>query len=260
MAHHPLLSDAGSPLGATSGGSTPSQGAPICPLELPRDCQTTVLFGGTFDPPHRWHMRGALAAARTQPAPCLVVIPAARNPLKSMGPVASDADRIAMVECACAEAAAEAPGVPTRVWADEIERTKWERAHTDASGPSYTIDTVRRLRQLVAQGVTLRLIIGVDQACAFHAWRDCSTLASVAEPLVMPRDGIATREEFEKAMRASGAWTKEALTRWGERFLEGLANVPIASTRVRETLKRGEETPDLDPSVRAYIDAHGLYR
>ncbi len=149
---------------------------------------------------------------------------------------------------------------PAFVWTDEIDRAKWARDHGLGEVPSYTIDTVRRLKAIRPVGVCLALIIGVDQALAFHTWREWHELFNSACPRVLPRDGVRTKDEFVRAMMATGAWREDAMPWWKFTFDEELPLVPVSSTQIRDALKRGEPTPDLDPSVRAYIDAHGLYR
>lgn len=254
----PRLSDAESGAGDTAGRAT---AAPISPLDFPSDCRGVTLFGGTFDPPHRWHMRGAMAVARIFEA-TLVVVPAARNPLKATGPVASDEDRVAMVKLALEALSAEEDAeyrYGLRVWTDEIDRAKWARERGTTT-PSYTIDTMRRLREIVGSGVRVWFIIGVDQALAFHTWREYRELFHLASPLTMPRDGVTECGEFEKLLRATGAWDEDEIDEWKHGFGQGIPLEPVSSTHIREALKRGEPTPDLDPAVRAYIDERGLYR
>jgi len=259
MEHFPRRSDAESSGGVTGhGGAADAAGAPITPLDLPQGCRDVVLFGGTFDPPHRWHMRGPMQIAHAVGA-CLLVVPAAKNPLKATGPVASDEDRVAMVRLALDAATAGSEfhhGV--RVWTDEIDRAKWARDR-GLTTPSYTIDTVRRLRVVVGTGVRLRMIIGVDQALKFHEWRDYRDLMELAEPIVMPRDGVGTSAQLERAIAETGAWSAEEAAKWGRRLAK-VDMVPIASTHVREAIKRGEASLQLDASVQRYVEERGLYR
>lgn len=259
MEHFPRRSDAESTGGVTGrGGGADAAGAPITPLDLPQGCRDVVLFGGTFDPPHRWHMRGPMQIAHAVGA-CLLVVPAAKNPLKATGPVASDEDRVAMVRLALDAATAGSEfhhGV--LVWTDEIDRAKWARDR-GLTTPSFTIDTVRRLRVVVGAGVRLRMIIGVDQALKFHEWRDYRDLMELAEPIVMPRDGVGTSAQLERAIAETGAWSAEEAAKWGERLAK-VDMVPIASTHVREAIKRGEASSQLDVSVQRYVEERGLYR
>ena len=55
-----------------------------------------VIFGGSFDPPHRRHVEIAQGADAILKAKQLLVIPAKQNPQRADGPKASAADRMAM--------------------------------------------------------------------------------------------------------------------------------------------------------------------
>ena len=61
------------------------------------------LYGGSFDPVHSAHLRVAQLALEQLCLDKVVFIPAARSPLKSNSSVASDSDRIEMLELATAE-------------------------------------------------------------------------------------------------------------------------------------------------------------
>ena len=168
--------------------------------------RTVVLFGGSFDPPHRAHaaLPDAVRAALPD-AECawLLYIPAARSPHKQRGPVASDDQRLEMLRLAIKDVAHAA------VWTDEVDRAT-------SGTPSFTIDTVRRARAwLDASGgtrVTLRLLIGADQAAKFHTWREPRRIIDIAEPLVMLRRPSESADELRAAMAAPSLWSAGELT------------------------------------------------
>lgn len=138
------------------------------------------------------------------------------------------------------------------VWTDEIDRGE----------PSFTVDTLRRA-QLVAPAASLRLVIGADQAAAFHRWREASEILRLAEPLVLLRPPVGTVDELAAAMRATGAWTAEQIGAWCVRSARTRL-VDVSSTRIREIIRtRGiDAVPGewIDEGVRAFIEEHGLYR
>jgi nicotinate-nucleotide adenylyltransferase len=242
----------------TSGNQPPITPIPIPLAELAR-VGAVLLVGGTFDPPHVGHTRvpAALRAAAFPDGPCgapvwLVYVPAARSPLKSHNPVASDVDRVRMLELAIS-------GVPSAcVWTDEIDRA--------ASGaPSYTVDTLRRARAWLdgcAPHVALRLVIGADQAAAFHRWREPREIIRLAEPLVMGRRGVGQTESILRSIHESGFWTHDEIAAWRTRIPDLRdPGVQVSSTQLRDSLRLDRDTPEhMHPEVAAYIRSHSLYR
>ncbi|MFM9958781.1 MAG: nicotinate-nicotinamide nucleotide adenylyltransferase [Phycisphaerales bacterium] len=222
---------------------------------------TVLLYGGSFDPPHAYHLaaqRFAAAAVDSGRAVCLYV-PAARSPLKDTGPAAGDADRVAMLRAMLKARRGAA------VWTDEVDRAAWLRERGTAS-PSYTIDTVRRLRALLGKGVRVRLVIGTDQAVAFHRWRSARTLLRMAEPVVLPRAGITNGNELVNAMRTSAArtfWTTRETAAWAAR----MADAPLvaeSSTQLRQLLRgtraeRARALKRLPAPAASVIRTRGLY-
>ncbi|HZW09396.1 MAG TPA: nicotinate-nicotinamide nucleotide adenylyltransferase [Phycisphaerales bacterium] len=224
--------------------------AAITPLPAPPDADRIVLFGGTFDPPHRAHVRLACAARdwAAGPGAWLVFVPAARSPFKDEAP-ARDPHRVEMLRIA----AEEAPGAC--VWTDEIDRA--------ARGePSFWIETLRRARALRPRG-SFWFILGSDQAAAFHRWREPREILSLARPVILARAPLTTPDELGAALRDSGAWSADEIAR--ARAL--LAPTPVldaSATAAREILRaRGPDDPRLGvmlhPGVLAYVREHGLY-
>lgn len=227
---------------------------------------TVLLAGGTFDPPHVAHLAMAVQArdwtersVRAAGSAWLLLVPAARSPFKATGPIASDADRTAMLLLASADVDRVA------VWTDEIDR-----AAAAPQAASYTIDTATRLRAALdsagGTGVGLRLLVGADQAVQFHKWREYQRLLALAEPIVLPRDPVSDGDALERAMAAGGAWTHAERAAWRARLLP-VGLMPVSATQVRAGLAASATAEQkevarraLSPAVRAYIEEHGLYR
>jgi nicotinate-nucleotide adenylyltransferase len=207
-----------------------------------------LLYGGTFDPPHLGHIELPRAARRELGADLVLYIPAARSPFKPHGPEATDDDRLAMLGAALEGEAGAA------VSTIELARSGQE--------PSYTIDTVRAMRSALPEGVRLRLLIGADQAAAFHRWRDASELLRLAEPAVFLREPIETAEGLIDLLRPH--WAEADAEAWRGRVLR-TPLVRISATKVREALSRGgvdgaEARSMLPEGVRRVIRERGLYR
>ncbi len=129
------------------------------------------VLGGTFDPVHIGHLRGALEVAESLALDELRLTPSARPPHRGT-PQVSAKDRLAMVKCAVA-------GVPPLVVdARELQRDK----------PSYTIDTLELMRaELAAPDQVFFLLLGWD---AFLRPAHLAPLGRVAPAL--PHPGAAT--------------------------------------------------------------------
>lgn len=273
-----------------AGGGVRARGgggeAPITPLKVAKGTTAVMVYGGTFDPPHFFHTIGPMVACeRLLPTKSwLLYVPAARNPLKANSPIASDEDRVAMLKLAL--------DVPFRrsIWTDEIDRAAWLRERGRAE-PSYTIDTLRRLRRALKKSlgavagakVKLVLLIGVDQAANFHKWKDAREILKLAEVVVMPRaadsvvmgvenddgrEAIETPSSFYALMMNTKAWTAEELAEWSRR-LGPIPAMPASSTALRAAIPHAPRKPELwctrapldtiVTEVARYITEHGLY-
>lgn len=205
-----------------------------------------LLFGGTFDPPHKAHVELPLRAREAYGAEWLVYVPAAQSPHKADAPGASGEDRVAMLEAAVGDAA----GVIV------------SRVEIDAPvGPSYTVRTLERVRSALGDAREVRLLIGADQAVSFHRWREFERVMALAEPLVMLRSPDETRDSLLASMRPH--WEGAALEAWGERVVD-VPVLDVSATRVRELLERGaidsaELGVLLPREVIGVIRARGLY-
>ncbi|UCD73858.1 MAG: nicotinate (nicotinamide) nucleotide adenylyltransferase [Phycisphaerales bacterium] len=199
-----------------------------------------LLFGGTFDPPHLAHTRLPPIVADQLGCFRILYIPATISPHKLEEPPTEVQHRLAMLTLALSD-------VP------EAEICTLE---LDRPGPSFTCDTLEALRREHGSGVTFRLLIGTDQALAFHEWENWPRVLELAVPAVMvrpPLDKAAFSWQLRQAYDAEEA----------ERWLSWSVRVPameISSSEVRRRLLAGEDTAGLlDPTVAQYIAAHKLY-
>lgn len=216
---------------------------------MPAGVRGLIVFGGTFDPPHRAHAAlPDLVRRRAAPGSFLLYVPAARSPHKPGAPGAPDADRLEMLRLTIAGLRDAA------IWTDEIDR----------GGPSYMIDTLLRLRGVVPRETRPRLLIGSDQAAAFHAWRSPREILSLAPALVMPRPPLTTREQLDAELERAAFWSREERGVWRAAFVDCPID-GVTATRVRELLGRvprdeGALKELLAPGVLGYIRGRGLYR
>ena len=204
------------------------------------DRPTVLVFGGTFDPPHRAHLTLPLLAAEAIAADHVLFIPAGCNPQKIDSQPISGRHRIAMLEAAL--------GHHPEASVSSIE--------VDREGATYMVDTLRQLHMMERwKGCRLRLLIGADQAMNFRTWKAWQEIMALAEPLVMPRG----EQDVEALRNALGALFPEDPEAWRDRVLD-LPRRTDRSEVIRSELTSENQLDDeLLPEVAAYIDSHGLY-
>ena len=210
------------------------------PLD-PATCSTLLVYGGSFDPPHRAHIALPHAAAEQigpLPGAGILYIPAGQPPHKSR-PMTAAHHRLAMLRLAL----------------EDSDRAAISEIELNRAGPSYTVDTLRQLHSQFP-GATLRLLIGADMAAIFYQWRDPQAILELAEPLVMMR--APADNESLLAMLPPGE--AEA---WRSRIV-AVPPLDISSTELRTLLAAGDyQNPRLsamlDAKVIQYIRVHHLY-
>jgi len=203
-----------------------------------------VVFGGTFDPPHRAHVDLSMKALRALNADALLIVPAARSPHKETGPTVPDEDRVAMLELAFRGK----PGVA-------ICTLELERANLRDSDPSFTIETLETLHDQLGPDVQMRLLIGADQAAAFHRWREVDKILAIAPPAVLLRPPIDSLDELDKRLRQH--WTPKQMAFWKSWIVPAPVS-KISATNVRQSTQRSQG--DLPSAVARYIEMRGLYK
>ena len=198
--------------------------------------QRIGIYGGTFNPPHIGHIRAALAAVRALRLDKLLVIPDRIAPHKALPEgSASPEQRLEMLRLALNGAEA--------VEVSDLELRR--------EGVSYTVDTLRQVRELYP-GAELTLLMGTDMFLSFRNWRCPEEILSMAGLGVFYRGdrGEKTAIDAKKAeMEAGGA----RIT------LVQNEVVDISSTDLRRMLAFGCAGPFLPEGVGEYIRRQGLY-
>ena len=228
-----------------------------------------ILFGGSFNPPHRAHFRIAHAALDVFAPASMQIIPSGQPWQKPH--VAPAEHRLAMLRLAVADdqsewQASHACEYPITINPLEIERDQ----------PSYTIDTVRALHQNVPKNASQNesdtrfiWLIGSDQLANFHTWRDWRDILQYTHIAVAQRavHEINCEQLSDPQLRdyyrqnhctvTMPAWRQQ---RHGL-FIEFPAPaIAVSSTQIRAQIHANQTTPDLTKSVEKYILKHGLYK
>lgn len=205
---------------------------------------TTLIFGGTFDPVHNGHIEAALTVKAASHAVNVVLIPTHRNPLKQKGPVASEQDRLELLELAIACR----PGL----YVSDIECCEGAR--------NFTADTLRQIRA-EAPNLPLQFAFGADQLPSLHHWHEHETLIELAQIWVVGREAVQGSDAIDACTNLSPKLRKELK----ERFVS--LSVDVSSTAIRAALASipgelmaGNPLRHLAPAVAARIAEKGLYR
>ena len=128
------------------------------------------------------------------------------------------------------------------------ERFGLSRIEVDRDGPSYTVDTLRELRQRSGCN-EIALILGGDQAAALPHWHEPEEVARMATVAVAERAG-SERARVEDAV--------EGLPVRLEFF--DMPRLDISSTLIRERAAAGKPIRYLVPDkVASFIGAQSLY-
>lgn len=190
------------------------------------------LFGGSFDPPHVGHLLMAQDALQALSLDRLLVIPAARQPLKCDDQTPA-VHRLAMVR-ACFE------GVP----ALEVDPVEIARG-----GLSYMVDTVEEVHRR-EPGASLHLLVGSDVVPTLPRWKDVDRLLRMVQLVVLSRE-VPDAVSGAHLVVHGGVIAQHLTTR----------RVDVSSTEIRTRIREGRSIRGFVPdAVAAYIVSTGLYQ
>lgn len=185
------------------------------------------IFGGTFDPPHTGHLLLALDALDLLNLDRLVLVPAARQPLKAGVQMTPPERRLEMVQ----------------LLASADPRLAVDGSEVARGGLSYTVDTVRAL-QAAHPDAELILLMGADTAATLPQWREPEALSLLVQVAVAGRGSEPV--QLPAGFRAQPF---------------PMRRVDISATEVRARVAAGRSIRGFVPdAVADYIAAHGLYR
>ncbi|MEZ5406238.1 MAG: nicotinate (nicotinamide) nucleotide adenylyltransferase [Verrucomicrobiia bacterium] len=160
-----------------------------------------AIYGGTFDPVHQGHLILARTALETFHWDKLYFVPCAQSPHKKNNPVASDQDRLKMLQLAIKG--------EMQLKVDDFEIRQ--------GGISYSIDTVNHFQKKFPRA-KLFWLLGADQIAKLKMWHRFEELKQKVTFIFLNRD-----ETKKGALR-----NKLLLTR----------RIDISATEIRSRLKK----------------------
>ena len=205
------------------------------------------LFGGTFNPIHLGHLRGAEEIREAFGLQEVIFIPSALPPHKMAEGIIQAHHRLEMVKRAIRK--------NSQFSASDVELKR--------PGKSYSIDTIRYFRDKFQD--SLYFILGRDAFVEIETWKDFQDLFSLCNFIIMTRPGSTQASPLPAALASAFRYDQRA-SGWVHGsgnvvFLKEINFLDISSTKVRQLVEKGGSVKYLVPTeVEAYIEKHGLYR
>jgi nicotinate-nucleotide adenylyltransferase len=190
-------------------------------------------MGGTFDPVHHGHLVAAEQARQEFGLDRVVFVPTGSPWQKPEGVTAGE-DRYLMTVIATASNPAFTVS----------------RIELDSPGPTYTVDTLHRLRADLPAATGLHLIAGADAVLQILTWKDPEEVLRLAELIAATRPGYDL-SNLEAIVPAQAHRV----------HVMRIPALAISSTDLRARVAAGGSIGYLVPDgVAQYVAKRGLYR
>lgn len=194
------------------------------------------ILGGTFDPPHLGHLVIAEEARWQLGLEEVLFVPAGQPWLKSRREISDPKHRLEMLRLALAF------NPHFRVSDIEIQR----------SGLSYTVDTLRALKEKRGEGAEFYFILGWDALASVPMWKEPEEIIRLCFLVAVGRPGSRKPKLSELAQAVPGIEERVI-------FLQ-TPQIGISSTEIRRRASQGLSLRYLVPeAVEKYIREHKLY-
>ena len=203
------------------------------------DTKRIGILGGTFNPVHNGHLALAKSALERGGLEKIIFIPTALPPHKSSRELITASDRMEMLR--------RAVGGHPALEVSDIELKR--------GGKSYTVDTLRQLREVLGPEAEFYLIIGADNLLEIADWREVEKLVRECRFIIITRPGFS----LDKLSGENARWANKIIEKDGSNIIE--LSLPASSSEIRERIGRGENVGNSVPEgVLDYIREKGLYR
>lgn len=221
-----------------AGEEVPSSHRNTRAVDIPDLRGRTGLMGGTFNPIHLGHLHVAQEAMLALDLERVLLVPNRVPPHRTDDQTLIDAEhRLTMAQLAAAS--------NPRVFVSRVE--------LDRPTPSYTVDTVRLLRE-AAPRAELYFLTGAD-ALMRYTWRDLDGLLGMLAAMV-----TVTRPGFELSLLERRLDSLELRNRGRVRSLE-IPGYAVSSTEIRRRIAMGRPIHYMvTREVEDYITKYGLYK
>jgi nicotinate-nucleotide adenylyltransferase len=201
------------------------------------DKKRVGVLGGTFDPIHNAHLAIAAEAKKRLQLDEIMFIPAGQPWMKTDRVITPAEHRLAMVKLA-------------------IQRRSYYKIsmlEMAQEGPSYTVETLRTLKQQMGRRTEFFLILGDDSLDKFHRWKEPVEILKLATLVAVPRPGCP-RPDMKEIENKVPFIT-------GRTVLLDKPEMDLSSTQIRERVAAQQTIDNMVPAIVAdYIREKGLYQ
>lgn len=198
------------------------------------------LLGGTFDPVHIGHLILAREAQEALDLDRVLFLPAFLPPHKDPGGVSEVEHRVEMLRLALENEPDFEPDLR------EINR----------GGKSYTLDTLKAVRQDHGLDTDIYFLIGADSLPELRTWHRAPELFSLAHFVTATRPGFPP----DRLNELRDAFSDEILEDLKLHWIE-TTPIGVSSTQIRRNVFIGNSIRHMVPAVVAhYISDRRLYR
>lgn len=212
------------------------------------------LIGGTFNPVHLGHLRGAEETREMLDLDEIVFIPALIPPHKNSQNIASADHRLKMLKLAT----------------DSNPAFKVSDIEIKREGPSYTIDTLKYFNSTYHDNEYF-FITGTELFTRIDTWKDYKKLFDFANFIILNRPGyydvdpinlfpITIMNDFILHEKSSEI-CKFIHTSTNKVIYINIEGIKLSSTKIRELIAENKSISYLVPEkIRDYISRNNLYR
>lgn len=197
------------------------------------------VLGGTFDPVHLGHLIMAQDAMERFDLDEVCLVPCASPPHKPDRTIATARHRLAMIESAM----------------ESDPRLSCSVIELERGGTSYTVDTMRRMKESCPE-IELNFIIGGDTLFELYSWKDVDKLLEICTFIAVARP----RFSFEAITAENLRLNEQQVEQLKKRIIVG-HQVDISSSDIRMRIEEELSIRYLVPNeVMNYILEHNLYK
>lgn len=195
------------------------------------------ILGATFDPVHKAHIQ--MAKYALDYCEYVLLTPCTRPPHKDNNNITDDNIRYNML-CLAVEGF-------ENILASDIEYQR--------GGPTYTVDTLRQVKEEYPSFENTVYIIGADTLFQLDTWREFEEVFKLCTFLVFGRSGYLKKDIKERC--------EFLRIKYGADIIYDTRSVSeISSSAIRKAIKEGDDSVKwmLDKNVYGYIKDNEIYK